>query len=666
MSEGRRLPFGVRTALVVLTICLLLRASSAAEPEVAAEKAAASPQHTNRLAKETSPYLLLHAHNPVDWYPWGDEALAKAKKENKLIFLSIGYSSCYWCHVMERESFMDEEIAAKMNEHFVCIKVDREERPDIDEVYMQALQIYLQLLGSKQGGGWPLSMFLTPDAKPLMGGTYFPPRDRGDHIGFLTVLERVQKAWTDEQEKWQKTGDSLADYVAESLAQQPLLKPPKIEPALVEGVMRALVARFDATYGGFGFDPDSPRQSKFPEPPNLVFLLELAQRGNKIAEKMLVYTLERISLGGIRDHVGGGFHRYSTDRYWRVPHFEKMLYDNGQLASIYARAYALTKRQDFQRAAEELIEFMHREMRDEGGGFYAAIDAETNAEEGQFYVWDRGEVEAALSPEEYKLWGEMYGITGEPNFEKRYIPLLSESLAEIAAKRKLSDDDLRQQLEPARQKLLAKRNERQRPLTDTKILTGWNGLMIRGLADAGRIFQQPGYTQSAANAADFVLARLRDSDGRLLRNYAGGKASIPGYLDDYAYFVDGLIALHEASGDERWLTLADELTGKQIELFWDERAGGFFYTSTLHETLIARSKLPNDGVTPSGSSVSVTNLLYLAKALDRPEYTDRAEQCLKSAAPVLEEYPASAPQLAVGVVQWLSRPAPAKSAETAK
>ncbi len=616
-----------------------------------------APRHTNRLAKETSPYLLLHAHNPVDWYPWGDEALAKARKENKLIFLSIGYSSCYWCHVMERESFMDEEIAAKMNEHFVCIKVDREERPDVDEVYMQALHIYLQLLGTNQGGGWPLSMFLTPDAKPLLGGTYFPPRDREDHIGFLTVLNRVQNAWTEDPERWQKTGDSLADYVAESLAQRPLLKPPKLERPLVDGVLRVLLARFDATYGGFGYDPASPRQSKFPEPPNLVFLLDQAQRGNKIARNMLVVTLEKIAQGGIRDHVGGGFHRYSTDRFWRVPHFEKMLYDNGQLASVYARAFELTKRPDFQRVVDELVEFTLREMRDEGGAFYAAIDAETNAEEGLFYVWERNEIETALSPDEYALWGEVYGITGPANFEQRYIPLLSKPLAESAADRKLSEDALLQALEPARQKLLDVRNKRPRPMTDTKILTSWNGLMIRGLADAGRILPNPDYTQAAAGAAEFVLAKLRDPQGRLLRIYAGGEAKVPGYLDDYAYFVDGLIALHATTGVDRWLKLADELTAEQLALFWDDRLGGFYYTSTVHETLIARSKLPNDGVTPSGNSMSVTNLLYLSKALDRPEYAERAEACLKSAAPVLEEYPAVVPQLAVGVAQWLDRAA---------
>ncbi len=649
----------IRAALVSIIGLLLAVPLFAADEPAGSHQAA--PRHTNRLAKESSPYLLLHAHNPVDWYPWGDEALAKAKKENKLIFLSTGYSSCYWCHVMERESFMDEEIAAQMNEHFVCIKVDREERPDIDEVYMQALHIYLQLVGSNQGGGWPLSMFLTPDAKPLMGGTYFPPRDRDDHVGFLTVLNRVQQAWSEDQEKWQKTGDSLADYVAESLAQRPMLKPPKLEQPLVDGVLRVLLARFDATYGGFGYDPASPRQAKFPEPPNLIFLLDQSQRGNKIAEKMLLVTLEKISLGGIRDHVGGGFHRYSTDRFWRVPHFEKMLYDNGQLASVYSRAYELTNRPDFKQVVEELIEFVLREMRDEGGGFYAAIDAETNSEEGRYYVWERDEVNSTLSPEEYALWGELYGIAGPANFEDRYIPLLLKPLAELAAERNVSEVALYESLQPARQKLLARRNKRQRPLTDTKILAGWNGLMIRGLADAGRIFKNHAYTDAAAQAAEFVLAKMRDPQKRVLRTYAGGTAKLPGYLDDYAYFVDGLIALHDATGDDRWLKLADELTEQQLALFWDERLGGFFYTSTEHETLIARSKLPNDGVTPSGNTVSAANLLYLSKALEKPEYAERAELSLKSAAPVLEEYPAVVPQLAVGVSKWLDRAANEKS-----
>ena len=644
------------TAMVALVAAFVVAPPGlAADKTTTRDKAADenAPKHTNRLAKETSPYLLLHAHNPVDWYPWGEEALAKAKQEKKLIFLSIGYSSCYWCHVMERESFMDEEIAALMNEHFVCIKVDREERPDIDEVYMHALQIYLQMLGSKQGGGWPLSMFLTPDAKPLMGGTYFPPRDRDGRMGFLTVLKRVQEAWTTDTDKWQNAGDDLADYVAETLKQQPIVRVPKLDASMVDKVLRGLAARYDPTYGGFGFDPENPRQAKFPEPPNLFFLLDQAGRENEIARRMLVTTLDQIARGGIRDHLGGGFHRYSTDRYWRVPHFEKMLYDNGQLISIYARAYELTERADFKRVVDEAIEFLLREMIDESGAFYSAIDAETNAEEGRYYVWQREEIEKTLSPEQYALWGGVYGITGEPNFEERYIPLLSEPLSDVAAERKTTEDLLHESLEGSRAKLLDERNKRPHPLTDTKILAGWNGLAIRGLADAGRIFNNDAYTAAAARAAQFVLANMRDPKGRLLRSHAGGEAKLLGYLDDYAYFIDGLIALDLATGDERWIETADELTALQIELFADQRVGGFFYTSTEHERLIARSKLPVDGVTPSGNSVSVTNLLYLAESLDRPQYIERAERCIKSAAPVLAERPAAVPQLAVGLSAWI-------------
>ncbi len=619
---------------------------------------AKAPQKTNRLAKETSPYLLLHAHNPVDWYPWGDEALAKAKQEKKLIFLSVGYSSCFWCHVMERESFTDDEISALLNKHFVCIKVDREERPDIDEIYMQALHVYMQLMGSKQGGGWPLSMFLTPDAKPLMGGTYFPPRDKDGRMGFLTVLEKVQEAWSSDPAKWQKTGDSLADYVAESLKQRPMLRIVKLEPGLVDAVLRAMMAQYDATYGGFGFDPASPKQSKFPEPPNLRFLLDQSRRKSETAKKMLVFTLEKISQGGIRDHVGGGFHRYSTDRFWRVPHFEKMLYDNGQLASVYAQAYELTGREDFKRAAEETIEFVLRELSDPAGGFYAALDAETNSEEGKFYVWQRDEVQQALTAEEFALGGGVYGISGEPNFEGHYIPLLSQSLAEEAKKRKLKESELYEKLQPARKKLLEARSKRPRPLTDTKILAGWNGLMIRGLADAGRIFKNERYTQAATKAADFVLDKMRDSEGRLLRTFAGGQAKLLAYLDDYAYFIDGLIALHQATADERWLKAAGEMNEKELALFWDDRIGGLFYTSTEHEQLIARSKMPTDGVTPSGNSVSAANLLYLANALDRPEYMERAKKCLQAAGPVLDEHPVAVPQLAVALAQWLDMQKP--------
>ena len=628
-------------------------------PTIHAEEPAAAAKTerpTNRLAKETSPYLLLHAHNPVDWYPWGDEALAKAKREKKLIFLSVGYSSCYWCHVMERESFMDEAIAAQLNKNFVCIKVDREERPDIDEIYMQALHVYLQLLGSKQGGGWPLSMFLTPDAKPLMGGTYFPPQGKEGQPGFSTVLDRVLEAWNSDPVKWQKTGDSLADYVAESLRQRPMLEVIKLNPPLIDKVLRGLAVQYDDIYGGFGFDPTNMRRPKFPEPPNLIFLLDVVRRGkHPPAAIMLTNTLDKISQGGIRDHVGGGFHRYSTDRVWRVPHFEKMLYDNAQLTTAYSLAFEQTPREDYRRVVEEMIGFVERELTDKTGAFYAALDAETNAVEGRYYVWDRKEVEDVLTPEEFKLWASVYGLQGEPNFEQHYIPLLAHPLADIAKSRKISEAELAAQLQPLNAKLLAKRGERPRPLTDTKILTGWNGLMIHGLAEAGRVFKNEQYTAKAAKAADFVLANSRDAEGRLQRTYGAGQAKVLAYLDDYAFLIDGLLALHRSTGDARWLKAADELMARQIEYFWDERAGGFFFTSTLHEQLIARSKVPTDTVTPSGNSVSVTNLLYLAKALDKPDYVERAEKCIRSASPLLDEHPGTVPQLAVGINQWFDQ-----------
>jgi uncharacterized protein len=648
--------------------CLFIAFALASLPRLdGADAKADAAKHTNRLAKESSPYLLLHAHNPVDWYPWGDEALAKARAEKKLIFLSVGYASCYWCHVMERESFLDEEIAAALNKNFVCIKVDREERPDIDEVYMQALQVYLRLIGSKSGGGWPLSMFLTPDAKPLMGGTYFPPRDKEGRMGFLTVIARVEQAWNSDRDKWQKTGDSLAEYVAESLRQRPLLRVVKLEPALVDGVLLGLGKQFDATYGGFSFDPNNPQRPKFPEAPNLVFLADYARRNpGDTSRRMLNTTLEKIARGGIRDHVGGGFHRYSTDRYWRVPHFEKMLYDNGQLASVYSQAYELAPREEYRRAVDEGLTFVLREMTDKDGGFYSAIDAETNAKEGRYYVWDRQEVQAALTPDEFALWSGVYGISGQPNFEGHWIPLLSRSLAEEAKARKQDEAVLADQLKAINAKLLAVRSKRPRPLVDTKILTGWNGLMIRGLADAGRVFKNDAHNQAAARAADFVLTHMKDPQGRLLRSYAGGQAKVLAYLDDYAFLIDGLIALARATGDDRWLKAAGELTDRQLALFWDEQVGGFFYTSSEHEVLITRSKLPVDAATPSPAAVAATNLVYLAKALDKPEYLERAQKCLRSVSPILAENPEAVPQSGVALAAWLEATQAAKPAAAAE
>ncbi len=610
----------------------------------------------NRLAKESSPYLLLHAHNPVDWYPWGEEALAKAKKEGKLIFLSIGYSSCYWCHVMERESFMDDEIAAFLNEHFVCIKIDREERPDIDEIYMTAVQLM------RNNGGWPLSMFLNPDAKPFFGGTYFPPRDREDGApGFLTVVKRVQEVWGEDKENVNGVADRLADAVKQQLeSQRGVPAEPKLE--MLAEVQAAMAQHFDEENGGFAYG-----RTKFPSPPGLVLLLHRARHATDAdakaaALRMLARTLDKMAQGGLRDHIGGGFHRYSVDPQWHVPHFEKMLYDNAQLASLYAEAFELTGSAEYRRVVDELAAFMLREMTDPAGGFYSALDAETDAVEGKFYIWTREELQAALTKEEYELFAAVYGIDGEPNFEEHhYVPQLADGRDAIAKERGVSVDDLEASLVPIRAKLLAERAKRKRPLTDTKILTGWNGMMIRGLADAGRVLRNESYIDAAKAAATFVLTNNR-RDGRLLRTHTAGEAKLNAYLEDYVLLCDGLIALHRATGDDNWLNEADSITAKQIELFWDEKNGGFFFTSADHEELIAKRKDTFDGPIPSGNAIAASNLIYLAKHAGNEAYLDTAEKTIATLTPRLALGPASMPSAAVAVAQFLeARPAaPAK------
>ncbi len=657
-------------ALLLATGCSTgVTVQSAEQP--AAEGAAeqpdkAAPKHRNHLATETSPYLLLHAHNPVDWHPWGEEALAKAKKENKLIFLSIGYSSCHWCHVMERESFEDEEIAALLNEHYVCIKVDREERPDIDSIYMTSLQVFNQVTGSGRGGGWPLSMFLTPDAQPFFGGTYFPARDgdRGAATGFLTIVNRVHEIWEKEPDKIKADGKMLTEFVkTEMRGRRPAALMP-LDADVLDAVQAQLDEQYDARYGGFGFSEANPFRPKFPEPSNLFFLIDRIQRHGVAgkdkdrAREMLVGTLQRMSMGGIRDHLGGGFHRYSVDRFWQIPHFEKMLYDNGQLATAYTEAYLLTGREDFKRIVEEMLAFVLREMTDKDGGFYSALDAESEDEEGKFYRWEKQEVQKLLSADEFKLFAGVYGLDGEPNFEENYYaPQLEQPLHEIAAERKVDESQMETLLAPIRRKLLAARDKRERPLTDTKILTSWNGHMIRGFADAGHGLKNERYVKAAERAADFVLAHLRTQDGRLLRTYGNGQAKLNAYLDDYAFFVDGLLALHRATGNDKWLDAADELTALQLDLFWDDEAGGFFFTSDDHESLLARGKDPIDGAEPSGNSVSAQNLLYLAKALDKPEYLERASQTIQSSSAILQAAPAAAPRMAVALAELLQRTA---------
>ncbi len=628
------------------------------------------PKHTNRLAGETSPYLLLHAHNPVDWYPWGPEALAKAKRENKLIFLSIGYSSCYWCHVMERESFMDEEIAAFLNKHFVCIKVDREERPDIDEIYMMGLQVYHHLIGSNQGGGWPLSMFLTPDGRPLGGGTYFPPRTRQPRLklnllagvyqmpggrmeGFLEIVQRVQAAWENQREQVEAAAEHITDLVRAQLRRRPEPLPLELGEALLKQIDEALAGDFDPRYGGFSYSPDSDDVAKFPEPSNLLYLLHRARTAEgehaAAARKMLLTTLDHMAAGGIRDHVGGGFHRYSVDRYWRVPHFEKMLYDNGQLASVYAEAYALTGDERYRRVVDELAGFVLRELTSPQGGFYAALDAETDAQEGKFYIWHREELEPVRHMPGYRQFARAYGLDRDPNFEGAWVLEQVVPEEQVAKEAGIAATTLREQLSLIRSQLLTLRNQRKRPLLDNKILAAWNGMMIRGLADAGRILKRQAYVDAAAKAADFVLTAMRTEDGRLYRTHTAGEARLNAYLDDYANMVDGLLALYQATGEKRWLEAADALTAKQIELFWDADQGGFFYTSADHEELIVRSRGPVDAAVPSGNSVAALNLLTLARELGNDDYRAKAEATIKAHGPILRQAPQALTRMGIAI-----------------
>ena len=612
-------------------------------------------KHTNELAKESSPYLLMHAHNPVNWYAWNDATLAKAKKEDKPIFLSIGYSSCHWCHVMERESFLDEEIAKFLNENFICIKVDREERPDVDEIYMQALMEIRQ-----GGGGWPLSMFMTPDTKPFFGGTYWPARDgdRGARLGFLSIANKVSEAFRKNREAIEKDAEVITERTKASLAGQNQSNGLPVQKSWSRKTVVNLAAEYDPEYGGFGYSASSPDRPKFPQPANLYFLANKArqvdQEGSESAKKMLVFTCERMMMGGIYDHLGGGFHRYSVDRYWKIPHFEKMLYDNGQLATVYSDVYELTQREEFKYLIEGTLDFVTRELVAESGGIYSSLDAESEGVEGKFYRWELDEIKAALSSQEYELFASIYGLNDPPNFEEKYYaPQLQKTITELAAERSLELDKLESQLIPIRKKLFDIRAKRVRPLLDTKILTAWNGLMIRGYADAARVLKKPEYSQIGAKAADFALNNLVDKDGRLFRTYSDGKAKLNGYLIDYACLIDGLIGLHRADGDQKWLDAAKRLQAKQDELFWDEKNGGYFYTSKDHETLLVRSKRVYDNAMPAGNSVAATNLIYLAKALKDDALKEKAHKTVLSASSILTRAPQAAPWLVIAAEEFV-------------
>ncbi len=586
----------------------------------------ATPKHANRLIHETSPYLLQHAHNPVDWYPWGDEALRRARDEDKLIFLSIGYSACHWCHVMERESFEDETIAAQMNADYVNIKVDREERPDLDEIYMTAT------VTMNQGqGGWPMSVFLTPQLEPVFAGTYFPPSDMPGRPGFPTVLREVARAWREDRAAIR----ARASEFAETLRQRMSLGPPlAVGEAELRLALQAYKQDFDALHGGFGPAP------KFPPAVGIGLLLRLYRRfGDPRALAMARKTLEAMARGGIYDHIGGGFARYSTDRRWLVPHFEKMLYDNALLAKAYIEGYQATGDESFGRIARETLDYIIREMIGPEGGIYSSTDADSEGVEGKFFVWTPEQVDAVLDKEEARRFNAYFDITLNGNWEGKSIPNTPHPLPAVAGNLGIAPEELRQSLEVAREKIYAARMKRVKPGLDDKIITSWNGLMIGALAEGYRAFRDRRYLEAAERAARFVLDTLTRTDGGLLRTYRNGRAHLDAYLEDYAYLSEGLIDLYEAGGSVRWLRAAERLLERALVDFVDEKTGGFYNTARDHEQLIMRYQDGTDGATPSGNAVIAFTLARISYHLDRPDLRHAAVRAIKAYGPMITRFP---------------------------
>jgi len=650
-----------------------------------AEIQPANPVHTNRLAREKSPYLLQHAHNPVDWYPWGEEAFAKARRENKPIFLSIGYSTCHWCHVMAHESFENEETAAIMNREFVNIKVDREERPDVDRVYMTFVQ------ATTGGGGWPMSVWLTPDLKPFVGGTYFPPEDRYGQPAFTKVLERIAAAWKQGHEKIAEQGSKIVEALRESQNAQP--EPAaKIDNQLFKTAYEQLSRSFDDKEGGFGTAP------KFPRPVALNFLTRFYVRdpkseSGKRALEMDLFTLRKMAAGGMHDHLGGGFHRYSVDRYWHVPHFEKMLYDQAQLAGAYVDAFQITQDRQYADVARDILDYVARDMTSKDGGIFSAEDADSpdsvaavydrrdesvkssdvgahraplQKSEGAFYVWTEKQVDAALG-DDSALFKFHYGVQAHGNapegsdpqdeFRGKNILIERHTIAETAKHFKKSEDQARQSLARGREKLLPLRNKRPRPHLDDKIISAWNGLMISAYARAAQVLDESRYLENATRAAKFLRANLYDEKSKLLfRNYRESRSQIEGFADDYAFVIQGLLDLYEASFDVEWLKFAIELQETQDRLFFDEKNGGYFSTSGKDVSVVLRMKDDNDSAEPAASSITALNLLRIAQFRDDKKLDERARRTIDAFAPTLSHFASAMPQMLVAVDFSLSKP----------
>ena len=653
-----------------------------------AEPTPARPEHTNRLAHEKSPYLLQHAHNPVDWYSWGEEAFAKARQENKPIFLSVGYSTCHWCHVMAHESFENQEVAAIMNREFVNIKVDREERPDVDRVYMTFVQ------ATTGGGGWPMSVWLTPDLKPFVGGTYFPPEDRYGQPGFKKVLERIATAWKENHDKIVEQGGQIVAALRES--QSVGTGEGKIDAAILEAAYKQLDRSYDPKEGGFGNAP------KFPRPVTVNFLTRFYARdpksdADKQALEMALFTLRKMAAGGMHDHIGGGFHRYSVDRYWHVPHFEKMLYDQAQLAVAYLDAYEILRnphlnplpgqgeadakapvRVEFEGVARDILDYVFRDMTSKDGGFFSAEDADSpvvagigdpghgKTAEGAFYVWAKKEIDAALG-DAAEIFDFHYGVQPHGNapegsdphdeFRGKNILIERHTIAETAQRFKKSEGEIAKSLAQSREKLFAIREKRPRPHLDDKIIAAWNGLMVSAYARAAQVLDDPRYLQIATRAAKFLRTNLYEEKSKLLyRNYRGGRSDIEGFADDYAFVIQGLLDLYEASFDVDWLKFAVELQETQDRLFFDEKNGGYFSTSGKDQSVFLRMKDDNDGAEPAASSVAALNLLRLAQFRDDKTMAERARKTIDAFATTLSHFPSAMPQMLVALDYSLSKP----------
>lgn len=598
--------------------------------------------HTNRLVNETSPYLLQHAHNPVDWFPWGGEAFEIARRDQKPVLLSIGYSACHWCHVMEQESFENEAIARLMNENFVNIKVDREERPDLDHIYMNATQMMTH------HGGWPMTVFLTPEAVPFYAGTYFPPEDRYNMPGFPRVLISMAEAYRERPEDIQQTADSVLSELKRSTTVAESSE--VLTDDLLETAYRSIVKNYDSTNGGFGGAP------KFPPAMTLEFLLHTFYRtGNRQALAMVGNTCKKMAEGGIYDRLGGGFHRYSTDARWLVPHFEKMLYDNALLSLLYLHYYQVSRDESARVVVEGVLDYVVREMTAPAGGFYSTQDADSEGVEGKFFVWSMDEIKALLGEREASLFAAYYNITSEGNFEGENILNVPRELADVALAENLSVEQLSETLEKARKILFETREQRVKPARDEKVLTAWNGLMLASFAEAGAVLNRPDYTEVARHNARFVLDNLR-RDGLLLRTYKDGQAKLNAYLEDYAFYIDGLLTLFETTGELRWFEEACALSNTMVEEFWDEQEGGFFYTGRSHEDLIVRSKDFFDNATPSGNSVAAQVLLRIGKLTENSDYQRRAAAVFRLTASAVRRYASGFGRLLCALDFYLGTP----------